>query len=104
MAKILALHHKIFYDTENQLWDLVSKKMGKKWENPQTIALEEGNQSFKDSCEAALQLFATTAWEVNHLLHKRQYDVVAHACRIAGYPLPRTSSAGTRDGARPSGR
>jgi hypothetical protein len=87
MAKILSVDHRILYDTENQLWDLVSKKMGKEWEHLQRASLGEGDQSFEDTCEAALQLFAATALEVKRLLDKRQYDVVAHACRIAGYPL-----------------
>lgn len=30
MSPILAVHHRILYNTENQLWDLVSKRMGKK--------------------------------------------------------------------------
>jgi hypothetical protein len=87
MAKILAVHQRILYDTENQLWDLVSKKMGRKWEHLQTAALGAGDQSFRDTCKAALQLFAATALEVEQSLDKRQHDVVAHACRIAGYPL-----------------
>jgi len=87
MAKILSVDHRILYDTENQLWDLVSKKMGKEWEHLQRASLGQGDQSFQDTCEAALQLFAATALKVKRLLDKRQYDVVAHACRIAGYPL-----------------
>jgi len=50
-------------------------------------ALGTGDQSFKNTCKAALRLFAATAKEVKQLMDKRQYDVVANACRIAGYPL-----------------
>ncbi|HML02283.1 MAG TPA: nucleotidyltransferase domain-containing protein [Candidatus Bathyarchaeia archaeon] len=87
MARILAVHHQMLYDTENQLWDIVSKKMGKNWEHLQMAALGTGDQSFKNTCKAALRLFAATAKEVKQLMDKRQYDVVANACRIAGYPL-----------------
>ncbi len=87
MAPILAVHCRILYDTENRLWALVSERMGKKWSQIQTAALGEGGQSFEYTCEAALQLFALTAQEVSHLLDRRQYQVVAHACEIAGRPL-----------------
>lgn len=87
MAPILAVHHRILYDTENRLWDLVSTRMGKRWMKLQSVALGEGNQSFEDTCRAALQLYAQVAREVRHLLSRRQYQVVAHACEIAGHSL-----------------
>lgn len=83
MAPILAVHHRILYDTENQLWSLVSTRMGTKWAQLQSIALGEGNQSFEDTCKAALQLYAIVAREVEHLLDRRQCQVVTHACEIA---------------------
>lgn len=88
MAPILAVHHRILYDTENQLWDLVSAGTGAKWAQLQSVALGEGNQSFEDTCGAVLQLYAMVAREVRHLLIRRQYQVVAHACEIAGHFLP----------------
>jgi predicted nucleotidyltransferase len=87
MAPILALHHRILYDTENQLWNLVSARMGLEWARIQSVALGEGGQSFKDTCKAALQLFALAAQEVKHLLNQRQYQVVVHACEIALQPM-----------------
>jgi hypothetical protein len=87
MTPILAVHHRILYDTENQLWDLVSSRMGTKWAQNQSAALGETGQSFEDTCKAALQLFGLAAQEVKHLLNQRQYQVVAHACEIAQQPL-----------------
>jgi hypothetical protein len=87
MAQILAVHHRILYDAENQLWDLVSTRMSAMWTKLQNTALGEDNQSFEETCKAALQLYAITAQEVRHLLNQRQYQVVAHACDIAGHPL-----------------
>jgi hypothetical protein len=87
MAKVLSVHHRILYDSENRLWDLVSAKMGKPWANVQSTALGEHGESFEDTCNAALQLFSLAAQEVMHLLDKRQYQVVAYACKIAGFPL-----------------
>jgi len=83
MAPILAVHHRILYDTENQLWSLVSTRMGTKWAQLQSIALGEDNQSFENTCKAALQLYVIVAREVKHLLDQRQYPVVTHACKIA---------------------
>lgn len=87
MAQILAVHCRILYDAENRLWNLVSTKMGTEWTQLQSIALGEGNENFEDTCQAALELYAMTAQEVRHLLNQRQYQVVAHACDIAGHPV-----------------
>lgn len=84
MAKVLSVHHRILYDSENRLWDLVSTKMGKPWANVQSAALGERGESFEKTCDAALQLFSLTAREVKHLLDERQSQVVAHACKVAG--------------------
>lgn len=87
MAPIIAVHHRILYETENQLWDLVCTRMGPEWAQLQRIALGEGNQNFEETCKAALQLYAKAANEVSHLLNPQQYEVVKHACKIAGYSL-----------------
>jgi hypothetical protein len=83
MAPIVAVHHRIFYDSENQLWDLVSARMGTEWKRAQSVALGEGGESFEDTCKAALQLFMLTAREVRSLLDPKQHAVVFHACEIA---------------------
>jgi len=87
MAPILAVHHRILYETENKLWNLVSAKMGTEWAQLQSAALGEDTQTFEDTCRAALQLYAMAAKEVKHLLNPQQHEVVAHACKIARYPL-----------------
>lgn len=87
MAPILAVHCRILYDTENLLWNLVSARMGKGWEQLQSVALGEGNQAFEDTYKAAFELYASVARETRHLLSRQQYQVVAHACEIAGHPL-----------------
>lgn len=87
MAPILAVRHRIFYDTENQLWDFVSARMGTEWRRAQSISLSEGGESFEDTCKAALQLFMLTTREVRSLLNPRQHAVVFHACEIASHLL-----------------
>jgi hypothetical protein len=96
MAPILAVHHRILYDTENQLWDVVSTRMGAEWTRLQSIALGESSRKFEEACRAALQLFSLAAEEVKPLLDERQYTVVANACEIAGYPLVRNSRSTSR--------
>jgi len=88
MAPILAAHHRILYDTENQLWDIVSERMGGEWAQLQRVALGEDDHCFDDVCKSALRLFTLTANEIRSLLDDRQYQVVANACEIAGQPLP----------------
>jgi predicted nucleotidyltransferase len=87
LARILAVYHRILYDSENQLWGLVSVKMGPEWTKVQSTALGEGEETFVDTCNAALQLFALVAHDVMRVLDERQYEVVAHACKMAGHPL-----------------
>jgi hypothetical protein len=87
VAPIMAVYHRILYDTENQLWDLVSTRMGAEWTRLQSIALGESCGRFEDTCRAALQLFSLAAQQVKHLLDERQCKVVARACEIADYPL-----------------
>jgi predicted nucleotidyltransferase len=87
IAPLLATYHRIFYDSENQLRDMVSAKMGYKWNKTQSTAFGEDGSSFEEGCQAALRLFSLTAEETKHLLNRRQYEVVAYACKIAGYPI-----------------
>ncbi len=87
LAGILAVHNRLLYDTENQLWDVVSGAMGERWSRAQSKALGLGGESFEDTCAAALELFALAAKELSHLFDERQHEVVAHACDLAGHPL-----------------
>jgi hypothetical protein len=87
MAPILAVHYRIFYDTENQLWDLVSTKMGIEWARVQGIALGLNGESFEETCKAALELFILTAKRIEPLLNSRQHAVITHSCSIANQLL-----------------
>ncbi len=87
LAPILAVHHRIMYDTENRLWDLVGEKLGEEWSSAQSAALGLGGESLEKSCRAALRLFILTAKEIDSLLDDRQRRVVEHACEIASMAL-----------------
>lgn len=84
LAKILSVHHRMLYGTENVLWDLVTERMGEPWATVQSRALGEHGERFRETCAAALQLYGLAAAEVDPKLNRRQRAVVAHACRLAG--------------------
>ncbi len=86
MARIMAVHHRILYDTENYLWDVVSERMGDRWAAAQSRALGLGGESQEEASEASLELYTMAAEEVRHLLNARQRDVVSHACALASRP------------------
>jgi hypothetical protein len=87
LAGIMAVRHRILYDTENRLWDLVDDRMGADWRRAQSAALGERGERLAESCAASLRLFALAARDVWPLFDERQRAVVAHACRIARQPL-----------------
>ena len=86
LATILAVHHRILYETENRLWDLVNLEMGDAWTRVQQSAFGMGQESFQDTCRSALELYYLAANDVKSLLNERQSGVVRHACLIAGFP------------------
>lgn len=87
LTSILAVHHRILYDGDNELFTKVAARLGEHWHRVQGVALQEGGESFQESWTAALELYTLAANEVRHLLDERQYAVVAHACDVAGHPL-----------------
>jgi len=88
MAPILAVHHRLLYETENRLWDLIAERMGPEWRALQVAAFAENGESLEESCAAALALYARTAGETRHLLTAEQEAVVAYACRLAADRSP----------------
>ncbi|MFP5351365.1 MAG: nucleotidyltransferase domain-containing protein [Actinomycetota bacterium] len=88
LAQVMSVHKRIEYESENDLWDLVAEAMGGRYGELQSKALAESEISLEDSAAAARQLFAIAAAEMRDLLDDDQRAVVAHACEIAGYPLP----------------
>ena len=83
LAPILAVHHRILYDTENLLWDLVGEAMGEEWREAQFVALGLGGEAFEETCKAALRLYGLAADDVRHLFDRRQGDVVKRARELA---------------------
>lgn len=88
LSEIMAVHRRILYDGDYELFAKVSKAMGPSWRRAQTTAFGTRPGTFRQSCQAAMKLYAIAAAEVRDLLDDRQYAVVAHACQVAGHPLP----------------
>jgi predicted nucleotidyltransferase len=82
VGPVLAVHFRLLYGREARLFELLSDLMGERWERPQARSLGLGGESLRDSCEAALELYALTVAEVSHLLDARQRRVVAHVCSL----------------------
>jgi predicted nucleotidyltransferase len=88
LAQVLSVHRRILYETENELWDRVADEMGRGYAAAQELALGVKEASLKESCDATLELFGIVAAEARDLLSDTQREIVAHACRLAGHPLP----------------
>ncbi|MDQ3328186.1 MAG: nucleotidyltransferase domain-containing protein [Chloroflexota bacterium] len=87
LAGIMAVHHRIQYETENNLWDLVAARLGTSWHRAQGTAFGAGGEAFEDTCRAALELYILAARDVRLLLNAEQLAVVNHACAVAGNPI-----------------
>lgn len=79
MPRIVSIHHRLLYGSENVLWDQVGDMMGAEWQRTHAAALSVGGESFDQSCAAALHLFQLAFNAVRHLLDERQLAVARHA-------------------------
>lgn len=87
LAQFLSVHHRLLYETENELWDEVAKVMGPDYAARQLVALGVEDATLEESCYAALGLFVLAAKETMHLLNATQRAVVEHACELAARML-----------------
>ena len=81
LPRVMAVHHRLLYETENRLLHLVAQAMGEEWAAAQAAAL--GLASGEDADRAALQLFRLAVEEVRPLLTPSQAEVVDLALRVA---------------------
>lgn len=82
MAMILAVHHRILYDSENRLWDLVADIEPEPWARVQDAALGR-TAGYRESCRAALQLYVLAARRVRPLCASAQLAVIDAATELA---------------------
>ncbi|MEW6754661.1 MAG: nucleotidyltransferase domain-containing protein [Candidatus Latescibacterota bacterium] len=93
LATVLSVHLRLFYETENRLWDLVGRTMGERWTLVQARALGSGGEPFQATCAAALELYTVAAAHTTHLMDQTQSRVVAHACALAAQQLDQRPGA-----------
>ena len=87
LAGFLSVHHRILYESENELWSEVADATGEDYARRQEIALGVVGTSLEEAARAAMDLFGMAAAQTAHLLDETQRAVVAHACKLAGRPL-----------------
>jgi len=83
---IVAVHRRLFYDSENALWDLVAATMGDPWRAASITALgaaTAGDVDAREACRAALRLWVLAARDVDPVLSVQAREVVAAAIAIA---------------------
>jgi hypothetical protein len=73
LPKVMAVHRRLLYDTENRLWQLVGQSMGSEWTTSQAAAL--GLATGEDADRAALHLFSLAVEEVRPLLRPSESEV-----------------------------
>jgi hypothetical protein len=83
MAQVMAVHLRLLYASENQLWDLVGNRLGEPWAIAQHRALGLDGEPFLETCRAALALFKLACEATSHMLDDHQRAVVDHALTLA---------------------
>ena len=87
MAFLRLLPLEVAWTTENGLWELAGRRGGAEFRRAQRSALGSDGSSWRESCEAALQLYSLTARANLRYLSGENRRVVEAVCRRAGYPL-----------------
>jgi hypothetical protein len=95
MATVLAVHHRILYDSENRLWDLVAAAEGPLWTVIQDDALTLTGSDPAAANRAALDLYTAVARRTAPLLDRDQSEVVGRALAVAE-SMPRDLRADQR--------
>jgi predicted nucleotidyltransferase len=79
LPRVLAIHRRILYASENPLWELVAVELGLEWRQAQLSALGLADDTVEVTFRSALRLFEIAVDEVRELLDERQLAVVERA-------------------------
>ncbi len=93
MAIVLAVHRRILYGTENEMWERVGRRVGGRWRSAQRAALGVPRGDVVGSCDAALELYLLTATAVRRTFLPEQADAVAEAGKLIRACLASSSRA-----------
>ena len=91
LAAVMSVNCRLLYDTENQLWDLVSAALGGSWASAQARALGLRGESFEETCLAALELYCLADAACPSSGTRSQRDVISHARTLAERAINRSS-------------
>ncbi|MGA8542869.1 MAG: nucleotidyltransferase domain-containing protein [Thermoplasmata archaeon] len=92
---VMAVHRRMFWDSENESWERISRAVGGDWARAQRRALGVPAARLEESCRGALALYALTARAVEATLAEEQRAIVSHTLGVIGEPrhsLPRGSA------------
>ena len=85
---VMAIHRRLFWDSENEFWERIGRRVGGAWARAQRRALGVPDTPLERGCRAALSLYGLTARAVWNVLSPEQRTIVANRCRVTGVPLP----------------
>ncbi len=83
LAKLLSVHRRILYGSENDLWDLVGQEMGRSFAALQETAIGLADAGLSESCRATFELFDIVAKDTWKLLDPRQQQIVGYARKLS---------------------
>ncbi|MGA8274683.1 MAG: nucleotidyltransferase domain-containing protein [Thermoplasmata archaeon] len=83
---VMAVHRRILWGSENEMWERVGRRVGGKWRTSQRVALGVSGGDFVRSCCAALTLYLLTAAAVRTTLSSEQARMVKHVQRVVEGP------------------
>ncbi|HEY9472604.1 MAG TPA: nucleotidyltransferase domain-containing protein [Mycobacteriales bacterium] len=90
LPMVMAVHRRLFYDSESRLWDLVAEAEGIRWTVAQRQALALMPADEDEVSRAALEMYVMVARRVTPLLSPTQSSVVDGALELVEHlVLPR---------------
>lgn len=96
LAQVMAVKLRIFYETDNVMWDRVAEAMGGDWRVAQETSFAADSSDLISSCAAALDLYRLAAAEAWDVLNHGQREVVGHACMLGPPVLTSRLTPGPR--------
>lgn len=89
---VVAIHRRLFWDSENEFWERIGGRVGGKGWSAQKSGLGVPEARLEQSCWASLELYSLTARAVWDLLGADPAKIVSHVGRVAGVPSPSAMS------------
>lgn len=94
LAPVMAVHLRLLYETEKELWELVADEMGGRWKDTQERAFGAADEDFVTGCIAAFDLFVQAAAVLDRYLNDHQRSVVHHAVDVSKRAIAKLESEG----------